>query len=169
MASKSSWETSSFSIHRVLPSSYFSEYLLRNCSTGKARPEQTRQCSAHPDEMPSANWSKFLLRFHPPLALHLLCTLSVEALAEAVSDMQLLHYSDSALTAALYWELAVYFPKCIHVKVLYQGSDPKKENRTSTFRVWSTIKRFLLSWMFGLNPWSCPSIATFFYLNTGFI
>lgn len=113
------------------------------------------QCSAQPDEIPSANWSKSLFRFHSPLALQLLCTLSAKALAEAVSDKQLLHYSGSAGTTALYWQPAVYVPKCINVKVLYQGSDWKKENRTSVFRVWSAIRRFLLSWTFGLNPWSC--------------
>lgn len=81
------------------------------------------QCPAQPDEIPSANWSKFLFRFHPPLALQLLCTLSAKALEEAVSNKQLFHYSGSAGITALYWELAVYVPKCINVKVLYQGSD----------------------------------------------
>lgn len=65
---------------------------------------------------------------------------------------------------ALYQEPAVYF---IHVKVLYQGSDSKEENKTSAFRVWPAIKRFLLSWTFGLNPWTCLSRAIFLHFKHG--
>ena len=73
------------------------------------------QRSAQPGEMPPANWSELLLRFHPPLALHLLHALSVKALAEAVSEKQLLHRSGGAGTTASYQEAAAYFPKRIHV------------------------------------------------------
>lgn len=79
--------------------------------------------------MPSANWSKFLFGFHPPLALHLPCTLFVKVLAEALGNKQLIHCLGSAGATALYWQPAAYSQGPIHVKVLYQGSDSKEREQ----------------------------------------
>lgn len=148
--------------------SYFSEYLLCNCSTGKARLELT------PCELSaqlSLVWCLLLIGASSCSGSTLLWLFIFFVLSQSKHWQKPWAISSSSTTWAVLEQLPgtgnrlFVSPKCIHVKVLYQGSDSKEENRTSVFRVWSAIKRFLLSWTFGLNPWSCLSPATFLHFK----